>query len=179
MRHALTAILAAAATLIAVGMLGVASAEAPTTTPLQTVGVEGVGKAPITQEANGEAAKAAYRQAMAAAILDGQEKAQFLASHVGGTLGAVQSVVEENGYVECEGGEGRYEQYLGVQPDFGSGRGAPGTAVEAAPEEAKSTPSVRAPTAGKKSKKKKKKAKKATAANCTVTAGVALNYDLD
>ena len=181
MRYALTAILAAAATLIAVGMLGVASAEAPTTTPVRTVGVEGVGKAPIAQEADGEAAKAAYRQAMAAAIVDGQEKAQFLASHVGGTLGAVLSVIEENGNVECEdgeGSEGRYIQYLGVQPDFGSGRS--GAAVEAAPEAAKRTSgSARAPSAGKKSKKKKKKAKTATAVSCAVTAGVALSYDLD
>jgi cell division septation protein DedD len=181
MRHAFTAILAAAATLIAVGMLGVASAEAPTTTPVRTVGVEGVGRAPIAQEADGEAAKASYRQAMATAIVDGQEKGQFLASHVGGTLGAVQSVVEESGNVECEdgeGNEGRYIQYLGVQPDFGSGRGAAGAPVEAAPEVSRSAQGVRAPTAAKKSKKKKKKAKKATAVSCTVTAGVALNYEL-
>ena len=132
MRHALTAMLAAAAALIAVGMLGVASAEAPTVTPVRTVGVEGVGKAPIAQEANAAAADGAYRQAMTAAITDGQEKAQFLASHVGGTLGAVQSVVEENGGVECEAEGTEYERYLGVEPDFGSGRGGVAVAPEAA-----------------------------------------------
>jgi hypothetical protein len=158
-------------------MLGVASAEAPTAMPLRTVGVEGVGRAPITQEANAEAAKAAYRQAMAAAIADGQEKAQFLASHVSGTLGAVQSVVEESGYVECEGPEEKYVQYLGVQPDFGSGRAG----AVAAPETAgavRSSPSAAHPN-GTKHKKKKQKAKKATAVSCAVTAGVALNYALD
>lgn len=180
MRHALTAILAAAAALIAVGMLGVASAEAPTMTPVRTVGVEGVGKAPIPQEADLATANAAYRQAMAAAISDGQEKAQFLAGHVGGTLGAVQSVVEEDGYVDCERIGEEYTEYLGVRPDFGSGRGGGvSVAPAAAPRAAKSVPSVGAPTAGKKHKKKKKKAKTATAANCTVTAGVALNYTLN
>jgi hypothetical protein len=177
LRYALTAILAAAATLIAVGMLGVASAEAPTVTPVRTVGVQGVGKAPIAQEADAAAANAAYRQAMAAAISDGQEKAQFLASHVGGALGAVEGVIEESGYVNCEEPENEYAPYLGAWPDFGTGRGS-GVAVTEAPA-AKSAPSVGAPTTGSKHKRKKKKAKKATAASCTVTAGVALNYALD
>jgi hypothetical protein len=179
MRHALTAILAAAAALIAVGMLGVASAEAPTVTPVRTVGVEGVGKAPVPQEADRAAANAAYRQAMAAAIGDGREKAQFLASHVGGTLGAVQSVVEQNGYVECERVGAEYTPYLGVEPDFGTGRGA-GVSVApeaAAPRAGRSLPSAGTPKSGQ--KHKKKKAKAATAASCTVTAGVTLNYALD
>ncbi len=178
MRYALTAILAAAAALIAVGMLGVASAEAPTQTPLRTVGVEGVGKAPVAQEANATAANTAYRQAMAAAISDGQEKALFLAGHVGGTLGAVQSVIEENGGVECEAeGDEGYVRYLGAEPDFGSGRDSRVVAPEAA---AQSAPGVvkSGSAKGLKHKKKKKKAKKASVVSCTVTAGVALNYEL-
>ncbi len=113
---------------------------------------------------------------MAAAIADGQEKAQFLAGHVGGTLGAVQSVIEENGNVECEAGGTEYERYLGVWPDFGSGRGGRVVAPEAA---AKAAPVRAGNTNGHKHKKKKKKAKKATAVSCTVTAGVALNYQLN
>jgi len=178
MRYALTAILAAGAALIAVGMLGVASAEAPTVTPVRTVGVEGVGKAPVAQEADATAAIGAYRQATAAAITDGQEKAQFLASHVGGTLGAVQSVVESSGGVECEAPGNEYEQYLGVEPDFGNGRGV-AVAPEAAANAGRSPASSGGPKAVHKHKKKKKKAKTATAVSCTVTAGVNINYQLD
>jgi hypothetical protein len=177
-RSAFIAILAAVATLIAVGMLGVASAEAPTGSPVRTVGVEGVGKAPIAQEADVAAANAAYRQAMAAAISDGQEKAQFLASHVGGTLGAVQSVIEENGNVGCEEVNDEYTPYRGVWPDFGSGRGGIVATPEAASRAGTSSPSVGTPKSGHKHKKKKKKAKTTTAVSCTVTAGVALNYEL-
>ncbi len=179
MRYALTAFLVAAAALIAVGMLGVASAEAPTGSPVRTVSVEGVGRAPVAQEANATAANTAYRQAMAAAISDGQEKAQFLAGHVGGTLGAVQSVIEENGGVECEAeGNEEYVRYLGAEPDFGSGRDVRAVAPEAA---AQSAPGVVKPgnAKGHKHKKKKKKARTASVISCTVSAGVALNYQLN
>lgn len=179
MRSALIAILAVVATLIAVGMLGVASAEAPTGSPVRTVGVEGVGKAPIAQEADAAAANAAYRQAMAAAISDGQEKAQFLASHVGGTLGAVQSVIEQNGFVDCEEANNEYTPYRGASPDFGSGRSGAVAAPEAASGAGKSSPTVGSHKSPSKHKKKKKKAKKATVASCAVTAGVSLNYTLD
>jgi len=172
MRKLLTATLAAAAALIAVGLLGVAAAEAPTGSPVRTVGVEGVGSAPIAQEANGTAANAAYRQAMAAAISDGQEKATFLAGHVGGTLGAVQSVVEENGDVECESEGTEYVRYLGVEPDFGTGRSGRIAAPEAAG-------ALKSPKSAPRHKKKKHKAKKASAVSCTVSAGVALNYQLN
>jgi hypothetical protein len=178
MRLGLTAMLVAAAALIAAGLLGVASAEAPTTTPVRTVGVEGTGNAPIAREANATVANAAYRQAMAAAISDGLEKAQFLATRVGGTLGAVQSVVEENGYVSCEGEGNEYNSYLGVEPDFGSGQAPSGRFEEAAPS-ASSRSRGSAPTTAHKSKpKNKKKAKKASAVSCTVSASVAINYEL-
>ena len=178
MRLGLTAILVAAAALIAAGLLGVASAEAPTTTPVRTVGVEGTGNAPIAREANATAANAAYRQATAAAVSDGLEKAQFLATRVGGTLGAVQSVVEENGYVSCEGEGNEYNSYLGVEPDFGSGQAPAGRFEEAAPS-ASSRSRGSSPTTAHKSKpKKKKKAKKASAVSCTVSASVAINYEL-
>ena len=67
--------------LIAAGMLGVASAEAPTTTsPPPTVSVQGVAIEPIEQSASSATATTVYRQGMAAAVTDGQSKAQFLAS---------------------------------------------------------------------------------------------------
>lgn len=180
MRLGLTAILVAAAALIAAGLLGVAAAEAPTTTPIRTAGVEGTGSAPIAREANATAANAAYRQAMAAAVSDGLEKAQFLAGRVGGTLGAVQSVVEANGYVNCEGEGNEYDSYLGVEPDFGTGQGPSVSNAEAAPTASRRSRG-NAPTAVHKSKpkRKKKKARTATAVSCTVSAGVAINYQLD
>src|SRR5271165_1631531 len=73
-------------------MLGVAAAEAPTTTSLRTVSVEGVASEPLAQGANAASATAVYRQAMAAAVADGQAKAEFLAQKVGATVGVAQSV---------------------------------------------------------------------------------------
>ena len=99
-------------------MLGVASAEAPTTaSPPPTVSVQGVAIEPIEQSASSATATTVYRQGMAAAITDGQAKAQFLASSAGVTLGAVQGIVENGGYIGCTGNE---VEYLGEQPDFGS-----------------------------------------------------------
>ena len=104
--------------LIAAGMLGVASAEAPTTaSPPPTVSVQGVAIEPIEQSASSTTATTVYRQGMAAAVTDGQAKAQFLASSAGVTLGAVQSIVENGGYIGCTGNE---VEYSGEQPDFGS-----------------------------------------------------------
>jgi hypothetical protein len=164
--------------LVAVGMLGVAAAEAPTTTsPPPTVSVQGVAIEPIEQSASATTATTVYRQAMAAAINDGQAKAQFLASSAGTTLGAVQSIVENGGYIGCTGEE---VEYSGEQPDFGS----PG--VEVSPDEV-GGPRVEgavAPAASrpavKHGKKKKRKtapiAKRASAADCTLTAQVSLTY---
>jgi hypothetical protein len=64
-------------------MLGTAVAEAPTTTTLRTVSVEGVGTQPIAQNADAATATGVYRQAMAAAVTDGQSKAEFLTGKVG------------------------------------------------------------------------------------------------
>ncbi len=132
MRIVITAIVAAALALLAASMLGVASAEAPaptTTTvatpvpaspPVRTVSVQGVATAPLAQGSSASSATASYRQAMAAAVSDGQNKAEFLAGKVGATLGIVQSVTEGGGSIECRGEESRYAEYEGEQPDFGS-----------------------------------------------------------
>ena len=62
--------------LIAAGVLGVASAEGPTTaSPPPTVSVQGVAIEPIEQSASSATATTVYRQGMAAAVTDGQAKA--------------------------------------------------------------------------------------------------------
>jgi hypothetical protein len=172
MKSALAAILVAAAGLVMMNMLGVAAAEAPTTTPVQTVSVEGTANVPIPQGADLAVADAAYRQGMAAAESDGQGKAEFLVVHAGATLGGVQSIVEDGGSISCTGGEDAenpYVEYQGEQPDFGSG---PSERVVAAPEAA----AVSAPTVSHKRKKRRHTAKKASAIVCTLSAQVSLVY---
>jgi len=164
--------------LIAAGMLGVASAEAPTTpSPPPTVSVQGIAIEPIEQSASSATATTVYRQGMAAATTDGQAKAQFLASSAGVTLGAVQSIVENGGYIGCTGNE---IEYLGEQPDFGS----PGVGVSpgavGVPRVAGAAAPVTNRPATKHAKKKKRKhapvAKRASVAGCTLTAQVSLTY---
>jgi hypothetical protein len=164
--------------LVAAGMLGVASAEAPTaTSPPPTVSVQGIATEPIEQSASSAAAITVYRQGMAAAVTDGQAKAQFLASSAGVTLGAVQSIVENGGYIGCTGNE---VEYLGEQPDFGSpGVGVSPGAVSVPRVTAGAAVPVTNKPATKHAKKKKRKApvaKRASAAGCTLTAQVSLTY---
>jgi len=162
--------------LIAAGMLGVASAEAPTTaSPPPTVSVQGVATVAIGQSASAAAATTVYRQGMAAAITDGQAKAQFLASSAGVTLGAVQSIVENGGYIGCTGNE---IEYLGEQPDFGSpGVGVSGVAVSPRAV-TKAAPGAGKPTVNHAKKKKRRTsvAKRASVAGCTLSAQVSLTY---
>lgn len=174
MRVVVIAVAIAAAGLLAAGILGVAGAEtppapAPATMP-RTVSVEGVAGVPVPSEASAEAANAAYRQAMAAAIADGQSKAQFLAEKSGATLGQVQSVAEGGGYIQCPG----ELEYQGAQPDFG--QGAP---VISAGSVAAATPrAVLHPPRASPKHRKRRKARKATAQTCTLSTQVALVYAL-
>lgn len=157
-------------------MLGVAAAEAPTTSttaPVRTINVEGVATVPVTQGANRATATAAYREAMAAALADGQSKAEFLASKAGVTLSLVQSIAEGGGSISCTGGgeESEYIEYQGEQPDFGS------TNASVSPIETAAAPratAVRKPAA--KHRKKHPTAKKASVAGCTLSTQVALAY---
>jgi hypothetical protein len=179
MKFALVATLAAAGALFAASMLGTAVAEAPTTTSLRTTSVEGVAIVGIAQNADGAAANAAYRQAMASAITDGQSKAEFLTGKVGATLGAVQTVTESGGEVECTDGNGEYAEYAGERPDFGNAPSA--TPVYATPNAASSAPSAtsvqpKRSTAKKRKHHKRPVAKKATATTCKLSAQVALVY---
>jgi hypothetical protein len=169
----------AAAGLMAGGVL-VLAAEAETTgsstpstsAPLRTVSVEGVASAPVGSSASSEAAIAAYRQAMAAAIADGQAKAQFLAEKASATLGQVQSIGEGGGYIGCPTGV----EYEGSQPDFGSNRG-PVFADAAAPAAASPTDRrVKRPAA--KPKHKRNAAKKSAVQSCTLSTQVALVYQM-
>jgi Protein of unknown function (DUF541) len=179
MRIVLAAILTVTVGLVAASLLGVAAAEAPTTTtPIRTVSVEGVASVPIPQDASLEAADAAYRQAMAAAMSDGQGKAEFLAGKAGVTLAAVQSIGEGGGSIECrtKGGEGEnegntYTRYMGEEPDVGSV--TRGISYSVAPEAA-ARPSVKI----KKPKPKHPTAKRAVAGEvvCTLSAQITLVY---
>jgi hypothetical protein len=166
--------------LIAAGMLGVASAEAPTTaSPPPMVSVQGVATEPIEQSASAATATTVYRQGMAAAITDGQAKAQFLASSAGVTLGTVQSIVENGGYIGCTGGEG-YEGYSGEQPDFGSSSRGVAVAPEASPRAVARTPTskTRKPAVKRGKKRKSPTAKRASATGCSLSAQVSLAYAL-
>jgi hypothetical protein len=178
MRVVVVAVAIAAVGLLAAGILGVAGgAETPAPAPAapqRTVSVQGVAGIPVASAAGPEAANAAYRQAMAAAIADGQSKAQFLAEKSGATLGAVQNVAEGGGYIECPG----EIEYQGVQPDFGEG-----ASVISARGVAVATP--RAVLRGRavsgrphKPRAKRHRARKATVQTCTISTQVALVYVL-
>ncbi len=183
--------------LIVAGLLGVASAEAPTTTtPPPTVSVQGVATEPIEQSASSATANAVYRQGMADAISDGQAKAQFLASKAGVTVGSVQSIVEGGGYIGCTSSEeSSNDEYQGAQPDFGSpGAGTSAPVFNTPHATTKATPGVRKP-ATRHGKKKPRKpsakqasatasatattnAKAAGATTCTLSTQVSLTYTL-
>ena len=175
------ATMATALGLAAAGLLGVAAAEAPTTTtasPLRTVSVQGVATEAIEQSASAATATAVYRQGMADAVSDGQAKAQFLASKAGVALGAVQSIVEGGGYIGCTNSEeSSNDEYQGAQPDFGS----PGVAVSTATPRVltQATPGVHKPVVkhGKK-KRKRPSAKHASVASCTLSTQVSAVYAL-
>jgi len=161
--------------LVAAGMLGVASAEAPTTaSPPPTVSVQGVATEPIEQSASSAMATSVYRQGMAAAITDGQAKAQFLASSAGVTLGAVQSIAENGGYIGCTGNE---VEYLGEQPDFGSPDvGVSGAAVSLPRATGEMAPANKPAVKHAKKKRKAPVAKRASVPGCTLSAQVSLTY---
>jgi uncharacterized protein YggE len=179
MRVLIPATVVTVVALVAAGMLGVAAAEAPTTTsPPPTVSVQGVATVPIEQSASSATATTVYRQGMAAAVTDGQAKAQFLASSAGVTLGAVQSIVENGGYIGCTGEE---VEYSGEQPDFGSpGVGVSPGEVSVPRVEGTAAPVASKPAVKHAKKKKKRKpapvAKRASVADCTLTAQVSLTY---
>lgn len=182
MKLTLAAVLAAVAALVIANMIGTAVAEAPTTTTLRTVSVEGIGTQPIAQNADASSATGVYRQAMAAAVADGQAKAEFLTGKVGATLGAAQTITEDGGEIECNsGGEEGWESYKGEQPDFGSARNAGQVLSSSASPGAASSPSKEASAvkrlSGKRHRKHKRPvAKKATAPGCKLTAQVSLAY---
>lgn len=176
MKLALTAALSATAALLVANLIGVAVAEAPTTTSLRTVSVEGVGTQSIAQNADAASATAIYRQAMAAAVGDGQAKAEFLTGKAGATLGAVQTIAEDGGEIECTGGESEYVQYEGEQPDFGYAP-RPNQVVAGASTPALTRPARPAqPTVKRRRKHRRPVARKATAPGCKLSARVSLVY---
>jgi Protein of unknown function (DUF541) len=133
-----------------------------------------VANEPIDSTANAEAATTVYRQAMAAAITDGQAKAQFLAEKAGATLGQVHSIGEGGGDIQCPEGE----EYQGAQPDFGAGVGEVFGAVSA--PAARATPNVhKTPTKRPPAKPHRRhSAKKSAAEPCTLSTQISLVYEL-
>jgi hypothetical protein len=174
MRSAVPAAIVAAAGFFAASMLGVAVAEAPTSTPLRTISVQGIATLPLGRQDNAAAATAVYREGMAGAVADGQSKAGFLAGKASATLGPVQSVVEGGGYITCTDGESGYAEYEGEQPDFGSAPQPGGAPVFAAAPKAAAGVPLR--PISRRRKRKHPVAKKAAAATCTLTAQVSLVY---
>ncbi|HEY2215990.1 MAG TPA: hypothetical protein VGH21_00745, partial [Solirubrobacteraceae bacterium] len=168
--------------LFAANMSGVAVAEAPTVSSLRTVSVEGVGTQPIAQGADATTATSVYRQAMAAAVTDGQAKAEFLTGRVGASLGAAQSIAEDGGEIDCIGDiQGDWMEYEGEQPDFGSARNAgqvlsSSPAAPAAASPSNESSSVKRTSSKRKKKRKHPVAKKASTPGCKLTAQVSLLY---
>ena len=179
MRVPIAAAAGGTAALVAASMLGGAAAE--TTgggAPVRTVAVGGVASAPLAQGASAASATAVYRQALAAAITDGQAKAEFLAGKVGATLGAAQSVAEGGGSISCTGEPGsegtRYVAYEGEEPDFPAGGFVPGVGPVAA-----AAPAVGAPVPRKlRRRRHRTTAHRAAAVTCTLQAHVSLSYQL-
>jgi hypothetical protein len=173
MRIAIAVAGMAATGLVAGGVLVMAASAETTSTPaptpaLRTVSVQGVASEPLTSTASVETATTVYRQAMAAAILDGQAKAQFLAEKAGTTLGQAQNIGEGGGYISCPEGV----EYQGGQPDFGSGS----SDVVAPLAESRAAPTVHRVPAKK--PRKRRSARKAAAESCTLSTQVALIYQL-
>jgi hypothetical protein len=172
MRSAVAATLTLVVGLFVANMLGVATAEAPTGTTTRTLRVQGVASVPIGQHDSTTEATAVYRQGQAAAVADGQSKAEFLAGKVGAAPGAIQSVIEAGGYIECTGGgESEYAGYEGGPPDFGNGP-LPSAESEASSPEIAHTKRVTV----KHAKRKHRTAKKAASVSCVLTAQVSLIY---
>jgi uncharacterized protein YggE len=164
--------LATAAALAAVSVLGVASAEAPTTPPQRTVSVQGVATEAIDQHASASAASAVYHQGMVDAVADGLSKAQLLAGKVGASLGPIQSVVEGGGYISCiSASESGNAEYEGAQPDFGT----PGVSISAGSVR----PLARARRPSSRGRARRAPAAHAaTAGSCTLSTQVSLVYPL-
>jgi hypothetical protein len=167
----MTATFAAAVAVIAAGVLGVATAEGPSSVPPRTVSVQGISTEAIDQNATSSAATAVYRRGMSDAASDGATKAQFLAGRVGANLGAVQSVVEDGGYISCAS----ETEYQGEQPDFGSASASLRTYAFSSPARG-SAPAAR--KVAPRHHHKTPAAKKANVPTCTLSAQVSLVYAL-
>jgi hypothetical protein len=181
MRIVFAASTVAIAGLIAAGVLGVAGAETPPSTtvggPLaslpRTVGVQGVAREAIDQNASAVQATAVYRQGMADAMADGLAKTQFLVGKAGVTLGPVQSIAEGGGYIGCTG----ESEYQGEQPDFGSAMTF-GPAVGVSAPSAQRLGTARPPAIKRPRHRRHHSAKKASTGTCTLSTQLSLAYAL-
>lgn len=172
-----------AAMFVTAALLGASEAAAAVAEP-NTVGVQGVARVPIAPAASSAEADAAYRQAMAAALSDGHEKAEFLAARTGRKLSeSIDQVEEDGGSIECTNPDGSYAEYTGAQADFGYPQESALAPATVAPSAGRSTSPTAKPTQNKRKRRKKKtkkapKAQGAAAVSCTVSAQVSLVYYL-
>lgn len=174
MRITISAGVAAAIALAVGGLVGVGQATETTTTgsgAVRSVSVEGVALVPIDGTADASTADGTYRKALAEAVTDGRSKAQLLAEKTGSSVGAIQTVTEGDGSIECQEGE-----YEGVLPDFGQGG-----AVFATPGAAAVSPNravAKHKSAPGRARRKRREAKKADVTGCMLSAHVGLVYEL-
>jgi len=165
--------------MLVVGCLGGATDASAEPPPPLTVSVQGVASVGISKTASAAEANAAYRQGLAAAVADGLEKAEFLATKTGAKVGAIDQISEDGGSISCAlrpevGPLYEYEPYEGARPDFGSAAG--GTRVyEATPARAAAPAHV---VSRKRKKKRKTSAKKAGVNVCTLSTQVLLSYQI-
>ncbi|HEX4109302.1 MAG TPA: hypothetical protein VHX88_14290 [Solirubrobacteraceae bacterium] len=174
--------------ILVAGLVGGATAQTPATTTttavaaVRTVAVQGVGNASIDPNADGAVANAAYRTALAVAVNDAGSKAGALATDAGATSGPVQDIAEDGGEVDCTDTSGDYEDYNGVQPDFGSDDGTvtPSGVASVGAQAPNVLQKTTSSGSGSVKSKKKKKHPKAHAAQsaltCTVQAEVSVSY---
>jgi hypothetical protein len=169
--------LAAAIALAVGGLVGVGEATEASTGngPVRAVSVEGVASVPIGATASAATANGTYRRALAEAVADGLSKAQLLAEKTASSVGAIQTVSEGSGSIECPEGV----EYEGVMPDFGQGGsvyGAPGAVSGAGAVSPRTAPKRK--SAPKRPRRQRPQAKKANVTGCALSARVGLVYQL-
>ena len=100
-----------------------ADAEVTQVQTIETIGVVGIGRVPISQTANPVEADTQYHLALVQAIGDGLAKAQMLAGAAHARVGRIEAISEgSNGRrpVECKNGAGESSgSYKGAEPDVG------------------------------------------------------------
>jgi uncharacterized protein YggE len=97
--RAAAALVVAVAAIAVVGVVrdaGAQSTPTPAAAAPRLITVNGSSERPLMSDASDAARKVAYRDALAAALDDAKDNAQFVADRTGTTLGPIQSVIEQS-----------------------------------------------------------------------------------